>query len=51
MKIFLSSTIRDLKEIRTQINFFITEMGYESIQSEIGDILYDPNEHTHTIVV
>jgi len=47
MKIFLSSTIRDLKEIRTQINFFITEMGYESIQSEIGDILYDPNEHTH----
>jgi DNA-binding MarR family transcriptional regulator len=47
MNIFLSSTIRDLKEVRVQLKKFIDSMGYTSIQSELGDILYDPNEHTH----
>jgi len=47
MKIFLSSTIRDIKELRIQLKKFITKMGYDARLSEFSDILYDPEESTH----
>jgi hypothetical protein len=47
MKIFLSSTIRDLEELRLNLEKFITDMGYTPQLSELSDILYDPQKHTH----
>lgn len=42
-RIFVSSTYYDLKHIRSSLEDFISELGYESILSESGDISYDPN--------
>ena len=46
-RIFVSSTCYDLKYIRENLKYFITNMGYESILSEEGDVFYNPDEHTH----
>ena len=45
--VFVSSTCYDLKYIRENLKYFISNMGYESILSEDGDVYYDPREHTH----
>ncbi|ULQ55069.1 DUF4062 domain-containing protein [Flavihumibacter rivuli] len=42
-RIFLSSTFYDLKHIRSSIENFIEELGYESILSEKGVIAYNPD--------
>lgn len=42
-KIFISSTYYDLKHVRSSLEDFINELGYESILSESGNISY---EHT-----
>lgn len=46
-RVFISSTCYDLKYIRENLKYFISNMGYESILSEDGDVYYDPREHTH----
>ncbi|HEI6852762.1 TPA: DUF4062 domain-containing protein [Yersinia enterocolitica] len=39
-RIFVSSTYYDLKHIRSSLEFFIKDMGYEPILSENGSIAY-----------
>lgn len=39
-RIFLSSTFYDLKQVRTDIDNFIENIGYEIIRNEEGDIPY-----------
>jgi hypothetical protein len=39
-RIFISSTYYDLKHIRYSLDIFISELGYETILSEKGDIAY-----------
>lgn len=46
-KVFISSTCYDLKYIRENLKYFISNMGYESILSEYGDVYYNPDLHTH----
>lgn len=46
-RVFISSTCYDLKYIRENLKYFISNMGYESILSEDGDIFYNPDLHTH----
>lgn len=46
-KIFISSTCYDLRYIRENLKYFISNMGYESVLSEDGDVFYNPDEHTH----
>ena len=41
-KIFISSTFYDLKHVRSSLEDFIKELGYEPILSEKGNISYDP---------
>jgi len=41
-KIFVSSTFYDLKHVRSSLEDFIKELGYEPILSEKGNISYDP---------
>jgi len=43
-RIFLSSTYYDLKHIRKSIETFISDMGYESVLFESGDIPFDHQE-------
>ena len=43
-RVFISSTYYDLKHIRKSIELFITEVGYESVLFENGDIPFD-SEH------
>ncbi len=43
-RIFLSSTYYDLKHIRKSIETFISDMGYESVLFESGDIPFDHKE-------
>lgn len=42
-RIFISSTYYDLKHIRSNIEFFIENMGYEAVLSEKGAIAYNPD--------
>ena len=46
-RIFISSTCYDLRYIRENMKYFISNMGYESILSEDGDVFYNPDKHTH----
>jgi len=39
-RVFVSSTYYDLKHIRSSLDLFIENLGYESILSEKGDIAY-----------
>lgn len=43
-RIFISSTFYDLKYARENLGDFINNYGFESIQSESGDIGYSPGE-------
>lgn len=42
-RVFVSSTYYDLKHIRSSLENFIEELGYEPILSEKGDISYAPD--------
>lgn len=42
-RVFLSSTCNDLKEVRNNLEQFITDMGYEPVRNENGDIPYGNN--------
>jgi len=46
-KVFISSTCKDLKFVRSHLKSLIESMGYEPILSEYGDVFYNPEEHTH----
>lgn len=39
-RIFVSSTFYDLRQIREDLDRFISELGYESVLHEAGDIAY-----------
>lgn len=43
-RVFISSTFYDLKHIRSSLEQFVEDMGYEPILSEKGDIAYDPDK-------
>ncbi len=43
-RIFISSTFYDLRQVRADLNRFITGLGYESVLSEHGTIPYGPDE-------
>jgi hypothetical protein len=43
-RIFVSSTYYDLRHIRKSIELFISEMGYEAVLFENGDIPFDHRE-------
>lgn len=46
-RVFVSSTCYDLKYIRENLRYFISQIGYDPILSEDGAIFYDPKTHTH----
>ena len=48
IKVFVSSTCYDLKEIRDQLKRFISSFGCTPILSDQNDVFYDPDIHTHT---
>jgi hypothetical protein len=41
-RIFISSTYYDLKHVRASLESFVSDMGYESVLFESGDIYFDP---------
>lgn len=43
-RIFISSTFYDLRQIRSELDKFITNLGYEPIRNEEGDIPYGKEE-------
>lgn len=42
-RIFVSSTYYDLKHVRSSLDIFIESLGFESVLSEKGDIVYSPD--------
>ncbi|MFC7345963.1 DUF4062 domain-containing protein [Chryseobacterium zhengzhouense] len=44
-RVFISSTFYDLRHIRTDVEHFVIEMGYEPIRNENGDIPYGASQH------
>lgn len=51
LKVFISSTCYDLGMVRSELRNSISNLGHEPIMSEYNDILFDPNDHTHTSCV
>jgi Domain of unknown function (DUF4062) len=47
MKIFLSSTILDLKDLRDALVTWLTEDGHEVIASEKGTVTIEPDKHSY----
>ena len=43
-RIFISSTFYDLKYIRTEIDQFLENLGYQPIRNEEGDIPYGKDD-------
>lgn len=43
-RIFISSTFYDLKQVRSDLDNFITGLGYEVIRNEEGKIAYENKE-------
>ncbi len=43
-RIFLSSTFYDLRQVRSDLDRFIKELGYEAILNEFGNIAYGKEE-------
>jgi hypothetical protein len=43
-KLFLSSTFYDLRQIRTDLDLFVENLGYDIIRNEEGDIPYGKDE-------
>ena len=48
IKVFISSTCYDLKDIRDQLKRFISSFGCTPILSDQNDVFFDPDIHTHT---
>src|SRR5688572_15118750 len=44
-RIFISSTFFDLRQVRTDLERFIKELGYESVRNETGGIPYGKEEN------
>lgn len=44
-RVFISSTFYDLRHIRTDVEHFVIEMGYEPIRNENGDIPYGTHDN------
>lgn len=44
-RVFVSSTLYDIKYIRENIKYFIKTIGFEPVLSEDGNIFYDPKIH------
>lgn len=44
LKVFISSTYYDLKHIRSTMETFVEDMGYEAVLSEKGSIAYNPSQ-------
>ena len=42
-RVFISSTFYDLKHVRSSLDEFIEQIGYEPVRSEKGRIAYDPD--------
>ena len=51
LKVFVSSTCYDLNNERSSLRSFIRSLGHEPVMSEYGDVLYDPQSHTHSSCV
>ncbi|HRW98666.1 MAG TPA: DUF4062 domain-containing protein [Cyclobacteriaceae bacterium] len=43
LKVFISSTLTDLSDLRDQLSTFLNEYGFDPILSENNDVFYDPN--------
>lgn len=43
-RIFISSTFYDLKQVRSDLDLFIENIGYDSVRNEEGDIPYGKEE-------
>jgi len=43
-RIFISSTFFDLKQVRSDIDRFIKDLGYEPVLNELGSIPYGKND-------
>ena len=43
-RIFISSTFYDLRQVRSDLDRFIKELGYESVLNELGNIPYGKEE-------
>ena len=43
-KLFLSSTFYDLRQIRTDLDLFVENLGYDITRNEEGDIPYGKDE-------
>lgn len=43
-RVFISSTFYDLKHIRSSLEKFVEDLGYDAVLSEKGDIAYDPDK-------
>ena len=48
LKVFISSTCYDLGVVRSKLQEFLRSLGHDPVLSEYSDVLYNPNEHTHT---
>jgi hypothetical protein len=42
-RVFISSTFYDLKHVRTSLELFVEQFGYDPVLSEKGSIAYDPD--------
>lgn len=42
-KVFVSSTYYDLRHIRSNLELFISELGYDAVLFENGSVLFDPS--------
>lgn len=47
-RIFISSTFYDLKQLRTDLDQFITSLGYDTVRNEEGEIPYGNDEALET---
>ena len=43
-RIFISSTFYDLRQVRSDLDTFIDNLGYDPVRNEEGDIPYGKNE-------
>jgi hypothetical protein len=43
-RVFISSTFYDLKQVRSELERFVKEMGYEPVLNERGHIAYGKDE-------
>ncbi|WP_457325768.1 DUF4062 domain-containing protein, partial [Roseateles sp. P5_E11] len=44
-KVFISSTFRDLQQTREELSEFISDMDFEPVAFEFGDIAFEPSKH------